>query len=228
MREVREMQKYALHPLIADDTVAQVADAMTNIFGGDIVWAGLRQTEAPMFKFKLPLFGTANPARPAQPFSGRTLDKHARIRGATVVDSICPYCAVGCATQIHVKGGEVIDIEGNPNSPINEGTLCPKGANVFQLHHNPHRTKVAKYRAPYSTQWQTVPLEWALDQIASRVKETRDEGYREKNEDGERINAVTNMGSLGGATLDNEENYLMKKLFSAGLQILSIENQARI
>lgn len=182
--------------------------------------------------FKLPLFGGGEkkgiPTRPAQPYSGQTLDKQARIRGATVTHSVCPYCAVGCATNIYTKGGEVIDIEGNPDSPINEGTLCPKGANTFQLHHNPHRIKTVLYRAPYAKDWEVKPLEWAMDRIAERVKETRDKGYREKNEDGKYANYVLNMGSLGGATLDNEENYLIKKLFSAGLGIVSIENQARI
>ena len=180
--------------------------------------------------FKLPLFGSKvpSPMRPAQPFSPTTLDKHPRIKGAKVTQSVCPYCAVGCATNIYTKGGEVIDIEGNPDSPINEGTLCPKGANTFQLHHNPHRVKNVLWRAPYSGRWEVKPLEWAMDRIARLVKKTRDEGYMEKNEKGKYFNAVRNMGSLGGATLDNEENYLIKKLFSGGLGILSIENQARI
>jgi formate dehydrogenase major subunit len=181
---------------------------------------------------KLPLFGStstiAGRNRPPQPFSRNTLDKHPRTQGATATPSLCPYCAVGCSTLVYTKGGQVIDIEGNPDSPINEGCLCPKGANIFQLHHNPHRVKRAMYRAPYSDRWEIVPLEWAMDQIARRVKQTRDEGYREKDKKGDRLNAVTNMGNLGGATLDNEENYLMKKLFGAGLQIVSIENQARI
>ena len=181
--------------------------------------------------FKLPLFrsnGVPSPQRPPQPFSPTTLDKHARTRGATVVDSVCPYCAVGCGTNIYVKGGQVIDIEGNPNSPINEGTLCPKGSNTFQLHHNPHRVKNVMWRAPYSDRWEVKSLDWALDRIARLVKQTRGEGYREKDDQGNRLNAVTNMGLLGGATLDNEENYLIKKLFGAGLQVVSVENQARI
>ena len=179
--------------------------------------------------FKLPLYQSPDgPQRPTQPYSPRTLDKHARLRGATVVDSICPYCAVGCATQIYTKGGQVIDIEGNPRSPISQGKLCPKGANTFQLTVNPHRVKHVLYRAPYSDHWEEKPLDWALDRIAERVKETREAGFRQKTPDGLLLNAVTNMGSLGGATLDNEENYLMKKLFSGGLGIVSIENQARI
>src|SRR5438270_11232153 len=164
--------------------------------------------------FRLPVFGSAasnGGHRPPQPYSRNTLDKHARVRGATVTESVCPYCAVGCGLHVYTKGGEVIDIEGNPRSPINEGTLCPKGANSFQLAVNPHRVKHALYRAPYADRWQQVPLDWALDRIAERVEETRDEGFRERNEQGLLVNHVTNMGTLGGATLDNEENYLIKK-----------------
>lgn len=181
--------------------------------------------------FNLPLFGNnggKNQQRPPQPFSHHTLDKHPRIQGATVTHSVCPYCAVGCSTNIYTKGGEVIDIEGNPDSPINEGTLCPKGANTFQLHHNPHRVKNVLWRAPYSDRWEIKPLQWAMDRIAHLVKQTRDEGYIEKNEKGQYVNYVKNMGCLGGATLDNEENYLIKKLFGAGLGVVHIENHARI
>jgi formate dehydrogenase major subunit len=170
----------------------------------------------------------STPNRPLQPYSPQTLNKAPRIEGATVTESVCPYCAVGCGLNVYTKGGRIIDIEGNPRSPINEGTLCPKGANSFQLAVNPHRVKHALYRAPYSDTWETVSLDWALDRIAQRVKQTRDEGFRDKSPDGLTMNAVTNMGSLGGATLDNEENYLMKKLFGGGLGIVSIENQARI
>jgi len=189
---------------------------------------------------RLPLFSSSgvstnraakdrNAPRPPQPYSRNSLEKTSRLQGATKVDSLCPYCAVGCGTNIYLKDGEIIDIEGNPNSPINEGTLCPKGANIFQLEKNPHKVRHAMYRAPYSGQWQQVSLDWALDQIAGRLKKTRDEGYMEKSpETGQYLNAVLNVGTLGGATLDNEENYLMKKLFGAGLQIVSIENQARI
>jgi len=179
--------------------------------------------------FHLPRFGGKGRSfRAAQPYSGQTLEKHPRIKDAIVTHSVCPYCAVGCATDIYTKGGQVIDIEGNPESPINEGTLCPKGANIFQLHHNPHRIKHVMWRAPFSGQWQVRPLEWAMNRIAELVKKTRDEGYKEKNDKGLHLNAVTNMGSLGGATLDNEENYLIKKLLCGGLGIVSIENQARI
>jgi len=183
---------------------------------------------------KLPLFAAkqddpdGSKKRPPQPFSRQTLRKAPRLEGATVTESVCPYCAVGCGLNVYTKGGKVIDIEGNPRSPINEGTLCPKGANSFQLAVNPHRVKQVMYRAPYSDHWETKSLDWALERIAQRIKETRDEGFAAKSEDGLRLNAVRNMGMLGGATLDDEENYLIKKLFSAGLGVLSIENQARI
>jgi formate dehydrogenase major subunit len=166
--------------------------------------------------------------RRPQPYSPRTLDKHARIRGATATESICPYCAVGCSTLVYTKGGEVIDIEGNPRSPINEGTLCPKGADSFQLHHNPHRIKHVLWRAAYSDKWEFKPLAWAMERVAQLFKEARDRGYQETNEEGQYFNSVLNIGSLGGATIDNEENYLIKKLLGAGLGIVSIENQARI
>jgi formate dehydrogenase major subunit len=166
--------------------------------------------------------------RPPQPYSPNTLEKHSRLRGATVTRSVCPYCAVGCSTNIYTKAGEVIDIEGNPESPINEGTLCPKGADIFQLHHNPHRVKHVLWRAPYSDEWKQKPLDWAMQRVAELVQKARDEGYTEKNGDRQYVNHVKNIGSLGGATLDNEENYLIKKLLGAGLGIVHIENQARI
>ena len=183
--------------------------------------------------FKLPLLRTeASPKRPSkrppQPYSGRTLDKHSRIRESQVTKSVCCYCAVGCATNVHTKEDRILSIEGNPDSPINEGTLCPKGANLFQLHENPHRVTHVMWRAPYSDRWVRKPLSWAMDRIAQLVKKMRDEGYEETNERGKYFNAVRNMGVLGGATLDVEENYLIKKLFGAGLGVLSIENQARI
>lgn len=162
-----------------------------------------------------------------QPFSLVSIAKHSRIRDATAVDGVCPYCAVGCAQRIYVKGGKIIDIEGDERSPINEGTLCPKGANTFQLHVNPHRQQRVLYRAPYSDHWEEKPLDWAMDRIAERVKETRDETFRERDEEGNVLNHTLAMSHLGGATLDNEENYLIKKLFNA-LGIVAIENQARI
>ena len=179
--------------------------------------------------FGLPLVPGHDPMRrPPQPFSRQTRHKGSRLQGATLTHSVCPYCAVGCSQNVYTKGGELIDIEGNPDSPINEGTLCPKGANSFQLAVNPHRQKYALRRAPFSDRWERVPLDWALNRVAELVKQARDEGYVHKNEQGRILNHVTNIGTLGGATLDNEENYLIKKLFAAGLGIVSVENQARI
>ncbi len=178
--------------------------------------------------FSLPLLSMTDGRRSPQPFSRQTLEKAPRIVGATLTESVCPYCAVGCGLHIYSKAGRVIDIEGNPRSPINEGTLCPKGANAYQLTINPHRLERVLYRAPYSDHWEAKPLEWAMDRVARKVKETRDEGFTERTESGRMLNAVHNMGTLGGATLDNEENYLIKKLFGGGLGVISIENQARI
>lgn len=163
-----------------------------------------------------------------QPFSPNSIEKKARIDGAAKAVSVCPYCAVGCSQLVYIKGGKVIDIEGNPDSPINSGTLCPKGANTFQLNVNPHRITEVMYRAPYSDRWEKKRLDWAMDRIAELTKETREKGFIEQNEKGDTVNHVRNMMCLGGATLDLEENYLMKKLLNAGLGIVSIENQARI
>jgi formate dehydrogenase major subunit len=162
-----------------------------------------------------------------QPFSPMSIAKHSRLQGATAVDSVCPYCAVGCAQQVWVKDGEIVDIEGDPRSPINEGTLCPKGANTFQLTTNPHRPHKALYRAPYSDHWEEKPLEWMMERIAQRVKETREATFIERDEEGDIINNTEAIAHLGGAVLDNEENYLIKKLFSA-IGMVAIENQARI
>jgi formate dehydrogenase major subunit len=172
--------------------------------------------------FSLPLWSSP------QPFSPQTAAKGSRLRGATVTAGVCPYCAVGCGQLIYTKGGRLIDIEGDPRSPINEGTLCPKGANAFQLAANPHRVTHALYRAPYASDWERKPLDWALDRIAERVKAARDRDFRTHTPDGKPPDAFRTVGTLGGATLDVEENYLIKKLFTAGLGVLSVENQARI
>jgi formate dehydrogenase major subunit len=163
-----------------------------------------------------------------QPFSAESVSKMPRIRDAQVVKSVCPYCAVGCGLNVYVEDGKVLDIEGNPDSPINHGTLCPKGSATFQYTINPSRLTRVLYRAPYSTAWETVSLDWAMEQIAQRVKKTRDETFVTHLEDGREVNHTLGIASLGGATLDVEENYLMKKLFTCGLGIVSIENQARI
>ncbi len=163
-----------------------------------------------------------------QPFSNESLAKMPRIRDAKVVHSVCPYCAVGCSLNVYVKDGRVIDIEGDPNSPINHGTLCPKGAATFQYTINPNRLTQVLYRAPFSDHWEVRPLDWAMEQIAQRIKKTRDETFVERLPDGREVNHTLGIASLGGATLDVEENYLMKKLLTGGLGIVSIENQARI
>jgi formate dehydrogenase major subunit len=179
--------------------------------------------------FRLPLFVRNEPPDPRrEPFSPQTAQKASRLRGAAVSDGVCPYCAVGCGQLIYTKGGKLIDIEGDPRSPINEGTLCPKGANAFQLAVNPHRVTQVLYRAPFSDRWERRPLDWAMEQIAQRVKTARDADFTIRDEQGRLLNSVRSIGSLGGATLDNEENYLIKKLFCGGLGVVSIENQARI
>lgn len=162
-----------------------------------------------------------------QPFSPNSIRKGPRTRNTTVVSGVCPYCAVGCGQHIYVQDGRVIDIEGNPESPINEGTLCPKGANTFQLSVNPHRIQKVLYRAPHSDHWEQKPLDWAMERIAERIKETRERDFVEARDE-TTLNHLTSIASLGGATMDNEENYLIKKLFNGGLGIIPIENQARI
>ena len=163
-----------------------------------------------------------------QPFSRESTERVPRIRDANVFKSVCPYCAVGCSQNVYVKDGHVIDIEGNPDSPINHGTLCPKGSATFQYTINPSRLTQVLYRAPYSDRWEAKSLEWAMEQIAQRVKRARDESFVERLGDGREVNHTLALASLGGATLDVEENYLIKKLFTGGLGILSVENQARI
>jgi formate dehydrogenase major subunit len=176
--------------------------------------------------FRFPLFQQPNISR--EPFSPQTLAKASRLRGATVTEGICPYCAVGCGQLIYTKGGKLIDIEGDPDSPISGGHLCPKGANAFQLAVNSHRVQHVLYRAPYSDRWETKTLNWAMDQVAQRVKAARDADFTTRDEQGRLLNSVRSIGTLGGATIDNEENYLIKKLFGGGLGVVSIENQARI
>jgi formate dehydrogenase major subunit len=163
-----------------------------------------------------------------QPFSPDTASKHSRLRGAVKSHSVCPYCAVGCSQNVYTKAGRVIDIEGDPDSPINEGTLCPKGANTFQLVENPHRVTAVKYRAPHSDRWEERPLDWAMERIAHLVKEARDRDLVERDASGMTVNRLATIAHLGGATLDDEENYLIKKLFAGGLGMVAIENQARI
>ncbi len=161
-------------------------------------------------------------------FSPRTEQLTARINSADkVVPSVCPYCAVGCGQLVYVKDEKIIDIEGDPASPISGGCLCPKGAATFQLVTGSHRVRNVLYRRPHGTDWETIPLEQAMDMVAERVKKTRDENWEDRDEEGHRVRRTMAIAHLGGATLDNEENYLIKKLFTA-LGIVQIENQARI
>jgi formate dehydrogenase major subunit len=150
-----------------------------------------------------------------------------RIKNATTVPSVCPYCSVGCATLIHTLEGKIINIEGDPRSPHNEGTLCPKGAAIFQLHVNPNRPIKVLHRAPGATDWEEWPLDRAMDRVAELVKKTRDETFIETLPDGKLVNMTPAIFSLGGATLDNEWNHIHQKLMR-GLGIVAIENQARI
>jgi formate dehydrogenase major subunit len=144
-----------------------------------------------------------------------------------VVKSICPYCAVGCGQQVFVKDEKVVQIEGDPDSPVSRGRLCPKGSASEQLVNSPGRQTAMLYRRPYGTQWEPLDLEQATDMIADRVLESRSRRWQEADEDGRRLARTMGIASLGGATLDNEENYLIKKLFTAAGAI-QVENQARI
>ena len=150
-----------------------------------------------------------------------------RIAKAQVTPSVCPFCAVGCATLVHTVDGQIVNIEGNPRSPHNEGTLCPKGAATFQLHINPNRPTKVLHRAPGATEWEVWDLERAIDRVAELVKTARDAHFRERLQNGKLVNACTAVFSLGGATLDIEWNHLQQKLMR-GLGLVAIENQARI
>ncbi len=184
------------------------------------------------------LFGLGLDLRAAQQQTGRFKFTHTR-----EVPSICPYCAVGCGQLVSIRDNTIVNIEGNPDSPISRGTLCPKGAATYQLAVNDNRITRVWYRPPGATEWdKTKTLEWAMEQIAQRLKATRDSTFSEfadKDFEGKplkdlkgnpvkkRVNHTLAIGSLGGATMDNEWNYVQAKLMR-GLGIVSIENQARI
>jgi formate dehydrogenase major subunit len=150
-----------------------------------------------------------------------------RIAGLKATESVCPYCAVGCGQVVYTRDGELVDIEGNPRSPINQGTLCPKGAASRQLIQQPGRLTKVLYRRPRATEWEELDLEQAMDMIAERVIRAREENWEERDERGWKVDRTLGFAHLGGATLDNEENYLIKKLFTA-MGAVQIENQARI
>jgi formate dehydrogenase major subunit len=159
--------------------------------------------------------------------SRHTKQAGARIAGLKVTESVCPYCAVGCGQLVYTRDGELIDIEGNPRSPINQGTLCPKGSASRQLIQQPGRLHTVLYRRPHGTEWEEISLERATDMIAERVIEARERHWQEHDEQGWKVDRTLGFAHLGGATLDNEENYLIKKLWTA-LGAIQIENQARI
>jgi formate dehydrogenase major subunit len=150
-----------------------------------------------------------------------------RIKGAKTTPSVCPYCSVGCGTLIHTVDGKIVNIEGDPRSPHNEGTLCPKGAAIFQLHVNPNRPTQVLHRAAGASDWEVWDLDRAMNRIAELVKKTRDETFIEKLSNGKLVNMTPAIFALGGATLEVEFNHLQQKLMR-GLGIVAIENQARI
>ena len=154
-----------------------------------------------------------------------------RVKNAKTVPSICPYCSVGCATLVQTIDGKIVNIEGDPRSPFSEGTLCPKGAAIYQLHVNPNRPTQVLHRAPGATEWEVWDLERAMTRVAELTKKSRDETFVERLDNGptpgKLVNSTTGIFSLGGATLDNEWNHIQQKLMR-GLGIVPIENQARI
>ncbi|MEM9290150.1 MAG: hypothetical protein AAGD01_00550 [Acidobacteriota bacterium] len=160
-------------------------------------------------------------------YSARTEALQPRTDGAKVARSVCPYCAVGCGQRILHKKGRVVAVEGDPESPINAGKLCPKGAATFELLTHSHRLEKVLYRAPKAAQWREMPLEEAMDRVVERLWESRKRTFEEKDEQGRRLGRTTAVAHLGGATLDNEENYLIRKLFTGGLGLVAVSNQAR-
>ena len=174
------------------------------------------------------LAGPDRTGRGAAAKSRGTSERVARTETADrVVQSICPYCAVGCGQRIYVKDEKVVQIEGDPDSPVSRGRLCPKGSASEQLVNGASRRTEVLYRRPYGTEWEPLDLETATDMIADRVLATRARTWQDRDENGALLRRTLGIAGLGGATLDNEENYLIKKLFTA-LGAIQIENQARI
>jgi formate dehydrogenase major subunit len=163
------------------------------------------------------------------PISPASRELRARINdpGVKKTVSVCPYCAVGCSTLVYSRDGRIIDIEGNPDSPINDGKLCPKGSAIYGMMNSPYRWTKVKYRRPYSEEWEDLSLEEAMDMIAERVKKAREETFEDTNEEGRKLSRSMSVVSVGGATIDNEENYLITKLFHT-MGFVRITNQARI
>lgn len=159
--------------------------------------------------------------------SRATREAGARVAGLDATESVCPYCAVGCAQLVYTHDGELVDIEGHPRSPVSQGALCPKGSASRQLIQQPGRLTKVLHRRPHATEWEELELETAMDMIAERVVEARERGWQTHDERGRRVDRTLGFAHLGGATLDNEENYLIRKAFTA-MGAVQIENQARI
>lgn len=159
--------------------------------------------------------------------SRRTLELRPKSQGAKVARSVCPYCAVGCGQLVFHKDGRLVSIEGDPESPVSRGRLCPKGADSYELLTHPQRLTKVKYRRPFASRWEDLDLGQAMEMIADRVWQSRERTFVESR-DGQALMQTTSIGHLGGATLDNEENYLIKKLFTGGLGMVCVSNQARI
>ena len=177
---------------------------------------------------KLPVVGrAADWGMGPHAVSRKTKKAGARIAGLKATESVCPYCAVGCGQVVYTRGGELVSIEGNPRSPINQGTLCPKGSASRQLVMQPGRLTKVKYRRPGGTEFEELELETAMDMIAERLIAARENGWQDTDDEGRRVDRTMGFAHLGGATLDNEENYLIKKAFTA-MGAIQIENQARI
>lgn len=174
----------------------------------------------------LQLLGRSD-GRGPESMSSRTRELKARTERSQVARSVCPYCAVGCGQLVHHDQGRLLAIEGDPESPINQGTLCPKGSASLELLTHPARLTRVLYRAPRAKHWTTISLDQAMDWVADRIYESRKRTFV-REIDGERAGHTSAVAHLGGATLDNEENYLIKKLFTAGLGMVSVSNQARI
>ena len=172
--------------------------------------------------------GTDTLGRGAAAKSEKSAQLRPRITEADkVVKSVCPYCAVGCGQDVYVKDGKVVQIEGDPDSPVSRGRLCPKGSASLQLTTGTARRYDVLYRRPGGADWETLDLDTAMEMVADRVIRTRQENWQWEDDEGQRVRRTLGIASLGGATLDNEENYLIKKLCTA-LGVIQIENQARV
>ena len=165
--------------------------------------------------------GTAARSQQTEDITART------VTADRVAKSVCPYCAVGCGQKIFVKDEKVIQIEGDPDSPVSRGRLCPKGSASKNLVTSPMRQTKVRYRRPYGTEWEDLELDTAMEMIADRVLKARNDSWQDFDEKDRKVRRTMGIASLGGATLDNEENYLIKKLFTA-MGAIQIENQARI